>query len=197
MTSKVARRSFGEPFPTETHTRSSSSTTTDSLPIITPSDSTRSPSASPTFHMPPRNMAIKNEDRVSIVTDELEVAGINGSLKPKGRTPLDRKQSTPMMPAFMVSAPGKVIVFGEHAVVHGKVRAIIQGRKLSRSNNQYRRRFLPPFRFDHTSSLRLCQSRNARYLYDSQISTFPIPGTLTIYHGAHFHIPRRRSIITT
>jgi mevalonate kinase len=28
-----------------------------------------------------------------------------------------------MMPAFMVSAPGKVIVFGEHAVVHGKVRA--------------------------------------------------------------------------
>lgn len=26
-----------------------------------------------------------------------------------------------MMPAFMVSAPGKVIVFGEHAVVHGKV----------------------------------------------------------------------------
>lgn len=28
--------------------------------------------------------------------------------------------SSPMMPAFMVSAPGKVIVFGEHAVVHGK-----------------------------------------------------------------------------
>ena len=26
-----------------------------------------------------------------------------------------------MMPAFLVSAPGKVIVFGEHAVVHGKV----------------------------------------------------------------------------
>lgn len=32
-----------------------------------------------------------------------------------------RKQSSPMMPPFMVSAPGKVIVFGEHAVVHGKV----------------------------------------------------------------------------
>lgn len=32
-----------------------------------------------------------------------------------------RKQSSPMAPAFMVSAPGKVIVFGEHSVVHGKV----------------------------------------------------------------------------
>lgn len=37
------------------------------------------------------------------------------------RKRLDRKQSSPMMPSFMVSAPGKVIVFGEHAVVHGKV----------------------------------------------------------------------------
>lgn len=35
---------------------------------------------------------------------------------------MDREQSTPMMPAFVVSSPGKVIVFGEHAVVHGKVR---------------------------------------------------------------------------
>ena len=34
---------------------------------------------------------------------------------------VQRRQSTPLMPAFMVSAPGKVIVFGEHAVVHGKV----------------------------------------------------------------------------
>lgn len=32
----------------------------------------------------------------------------------------NRKQSSPMAPAFMVSAPGKVIVFGEHSVVHGK-----------------------------------------------------------------------------
>lgn len=38
------------------------------------------------------------------------------------RRRLDRKMSSPMAPPFMVSAPGKVIVFGEHSVVHGKVR---------------------------------------------------------------------------
>lgn len=31
-----------------------------------------------------------------------------------------RRLSSPMNPAFMTSAPGKVIVYGEHAVVHGK-----------------------------------------------------------------------------
>ena len=33
---------------------------------------------------------------------------------------MSRKSSSPMAPTFMVSAPGKVIVYGEHAVVHGK-----------------------------------------------------------------------------
>ncbi|ETN38750.1 mevalonate kinase [Cyphellophora europaea CBS 101466] len=47
--------------------------------------------------------------------------GVNGhtngrALHVKGA----RKESSAMAPAFMVSAPGKVIVFGEHAVVHGK-----------------------------------------------------------------------------
>ncbi|KAI5289301.1 Mevalonate kinase, partial [Ascosphaera acerosa] len=37
-----------------------------------------------------------------------------------GRQHRPRAPSNPMAPAFMVSAPGKVIVFGEHAVVHGK-----------------------------------------------------------------------------
>jgi mevalonate kinase len=45
----------------------------------------------------------------------------NGLTKSLSTRSIDRKMSTPMMPAFMVSAPGKVIVFGEHAVVHGKV----------------------------------------------------------------------------
>jgi mevalonate kinase len=35
-----------------------------------------------------------------------------------------RKQSSPLAPPFMVSAPGKVIVFGEHSVVYGKVRSV-------------------------------------------------------------------------
>lgn len=37
------------------------------------------------------------------------------------RLNIHRKQSQPMAPPFMVSAPGKVIVFGEHSVVYGKV----------------------------------------------------------------------------
>lgn len=44
---------------------------------------------------------------------------INGHSAPNTTKSL-RKASSAMAPAFMVSAPGKVIVFGEHAVVHGK-----------------------------------------------------------------------------
>ncbi|KAJ5949598.1 hypothetical protein N7454_001182 [Penicillium verhagenii] len=36
------------------------------------------------------------------------------------RPAMSRKASSPMAPTFMVSAPGKVIMYGEHAVVHGK-----------------------------------------------------------------------------
>jgi mevalonate kinase len=47
----------------------------------------------------------------------MDGVGMDGEV----RRPLQqRKMSSPLMPAFMVSAPGKVIVYGEHAVVHGK-----------------------------------------------------------------------------
>lgn len=73
-----------------------------------------------------------HEDFEHVTLNGKGVNGINGTHGTNGapngngvtteqRRKMDRKKSSPMMPAFMVSAPGKVIVFGEHAVVHGKV----------------------------------------------------------------------------
>ncbi|KAF3005725.1 Mevalonate kinase [Curvularia kusanoi] len=69
---------------------------------------------------------------------------------------LKRKQSSPMMPPFMVSAPGKVIVYGEHAVVHGKsaiaaaisLRSYLHVSFLSKSNRTVRLRF-PDIQMEH------------------------------------------------
>ena len=68
-----------------------------------------------------------------------------------------RRVSTPMMPPFMVSAPGKVIVFGEHAVVHGKaamaasisLRSYLLVTTLSKTRRTVSMRF-PDIGLDHT-----------------------------------------------
>lgn len=82
--------------------------------------------------MPTRDNTSTDIDQVDIIGENMEQTAINDSSNGssnglstgKKRAHLARKQSSPMMPPFMVSAPGKVIVFGEHAVVHGKVGAI-------------------------------------------------------------------------
>jgi mevalonate kinase len=69
----------------------------------------------------------RDVDRLRIAmtaNDEVAAAAAQAdatNLQAQARYRMNRKASSPMMPAFMVSAPGKVIVFGEHAVVHGKV----------------------------------------------------------------------------
>ncbi|KAJ9655193.1 Mevalonate kinase [Neophaeococcomyces mojaviensis] len=84
--------------------------------------------------------------------------GINGSralpVRPHDH---ERKYSTPMAPPFMVSAPGKVIVFGEHAVVHGKaamaaaisLRSYLHVTTLSKSHRTIRLVF-PDIGLDHS-----------------------------------------------
>lgn len=75
----------------------------------------------------------------------------------QGRPQFDRKPSSPMMPAFMTSAPGKVIVYGEHAVVYGKaaiaaaisLRSYLLVTALSKSHRIITLRF-PDIAFSHT-----------------------------------------------
>ncbi|KAF2185093.1 mevalonate kinase-like protein [Zopfia rhizophila CBS 207.26] len=81
----------------------------------------------------------------------------NGLSAPNG---VHRKHSSPLMPSFMVSAPGKVIVYGEHAVVHGKaaIAAAISLRSyllvsfLSKSHRTVTLRF-PDIHLEHTWDL--------------------------------------------
>ncbi|KAF2441222.1 mevalonate kinase-like protein [Karstenula rhodostoma CBS 690.94] len=76
---------------------------------------------------------------------------------PAAKPAMHRKQSSPMMPPFMVSSPGKVIVYGEHAVVHGKpaiaaaisLRSYLHVSFLSKSHRTVTIRF-PDIELEHT-----------------------------------------------
>ncbi|KAI9739757.1 MAG: Mevalonate kinase [Cirrosporium novae-zelandiae] len=69
----------------------------------------------------------------------------------------ERKASQPLMPSYMVSAPGKVIVHGEHAVVYGKaaiaaainLRSYLLVTALSKSRRTVQLIF-PDIKLDHT-----------------------------------------------
>ena len=90
------------------------------------------------------------------------VNGTNGHSDGHATTPNDprKRGSQPMAPAFMVSAPGKVIVFGEHAVVHGKaamaaavsLRSYLLVTTLSKSHRTLTLVF-PDVGLDHTWSI--------------------------------------------
>ncbi|KAL8908841.1 MAG: hypothetical protein Q9207_000567 [Kuettlingeria erythrocarpa] len=97
------------------------------LPLYppTPSGDSKSRTLSWNNHTAPASVngwILPNEE----VEEEMESLKVNGSEKITNghrnttRPALERKSSSPMMPAFMTSAPGKVIVYGEHAVVYGK-----------------------------------------------------------------------------
>ncbi|KAF2854775.1 mevalonate kinase-like protein [Plenodomus tracheiphilus IPT5] len=97
-----------------------------------------------------------------------------------------RKQSSPMMPPFMVSAPGKVIVYGEHAVVHGKaaiaaaisLRSYLHVSFLSKSNRTVQLRF-PDIQMEHTWNIddlpwdTFTQPGKKKYYYDLVTSLDP------------------------
>ena len=92
--------------------------------------------------------------RDSSSASENEGRAANGSMR---RPAHMRKESNPLAPPFIVSAPGKTIVYGEHAVVHGKaaiaaaisLRSYLLCTTLSKSKRTVSLRF-PDIGLDHT-----------------------------------------------
>lgn len=178
------RSSFGgKNIQTQTQTSRASSTTST---IDTPSEASTSPSI---------DMSPNGHPAVNGVAADLESTTLNGALQK--RMPSKRKQSSPMMPPFMVSAPGKVIVFGEHAVVHCKVRTLSMFIGIKLIGFNYRQLLQLRFLYAHISSLPRSPNRNEPSPSDSQILNSTIRGILTSYRGVPSPTPLKRSIITT
>ncbi|TAQ85621.1 hypothetical protein B7494_g6059 [Chlorociboria aeruginascens] len=164
MTSQPARGSISRtPVNITLRSRSSSTTTTTrSLRIPTPSSS------------PPLEMGYDGIDPVNGPID-----GAESTRQGSRKSPMARKQSSPMMPPFIVSAPGKVIVFGEHAVVHGKaaiaasvsLRSYLLVTALSKSKRTISLRF-PDINLSHTWNIddlpwdTFSQPSKKKYYYD-------------------------------
>ncbi|KAG9196390.1 mevalonate kinase [Alternaria panax] len=142
-----------------------------SLHPRTSSHSTQTPEPSPIDSMP----AQLASDMPSITT-----------AKSNATPGLLRKQSSPMMPPFMVSAPGKVIVYGEHAVVHGKaaiaaaisLRSYLHVSFLSKSSRTVKLRF-PDIQMEHTWNIddlpwdSFSKAGKKKYYYDLVTSLDP------------------------
>ena len=107
------------------------------------------------------------------------------SLSPE-RNQVDRNLSSPTMPAFMTSAPGKAIVYGEHAVVHGRaalaaavsLRSYLLVTTLSTSQRTVSLEF-PDISFSHTWQVDalpwavFSQSSKKKHYYDLVTSLDP------------------------
>ncbi|ELQ35868.1 mevalonate kinase [Pyricularia oryzae Y34] len=117
---------------------------------------------------------------------ELHINGNGNGIVKNQRARMARKQSSPMMPAFMVSAPGKVIVFGEHSVVYGKkavaaainLRSYLLVTALSKSKRTITLRF-PDIDLIHTWNIddlpwsTFSQPSKKKYYYDLVTSLDP------------------------
>ncbi|KAK5164034.1 Mevalonate kinase [Saxophila tyrrhenica] len=62
----------------------------------------------------------KSSDRRREASNGLSTSTSPSSRRESPASAHSRKESNPLAPPFIVSAPGKTIVYGEHAVVHGK-----------------------------------------------------------------------------
>ncbi|KAL8964817.1 MAG: hypothetical protein Q9183_004200 [Haloplaca sp. 2 TL-2023] len=119
-----------------------------------------------------------NEDKMdSLRTNDRE--GVSNGHETIGRPAIESKPSSPMMPPFMTSAPGKVIVYGEHAVVYGKaamaaaisLRSYLLVTALSKSQRTITLRF-PDIGLEHSWKIEdlpwstFSQPSKKKYYYD-------------------------------